>query len=64
MDKKLFDGKKKRDNYPQFFWGILKAVCLSFDWVTKLIQKSFQTWEQQFVQRSETKVGADDCKAS
>ena len=47
-----------------FFLEILKAVCLSFDCVPKLIQKSFQTREQQFVQRCETKVGADACKGS
>ena len=38
------------------------------DWldplVPKLIQKSFLTREQQFVQHCETKVGADACKAS
>ena len=28
------------------------------------MQKSFQTREQQFVQRCETKVGADACKGS
>ena len=32
--------------------------------VQKLIQKSFQTIEQKLVQRYETKVGADACKAS
>ena len=46
------------------FLEILKAVCLSFDWVPKLIQRSFQNREQKFVQRCETKVGADACKAS
>ena len=47
-----------------FFLQILKAVCFSFNWVPKLIQKSFQTRQQQFVQRCETKVGADACKGS
>ena len=47
-----------------FFLENLKAVCLSFNWVPKLIQKSFQTWEPQFVQRCKTKVGADACKGS
>ena len=37
-------------------------VWLSFDWVPKLIQKSFQTMEQNLVQRCETKVDADTCK--
>ena len=48
--------------------GLLKpevgSRMLSFDCVPKLIQKSFQTREQQFVQRCETKVGADACKGS
>ena len=43
---------------------ILKAVCVSFDWPQKVIQKSFQTRKQKFVQRWETKVGVDACKAS
>ena len=43
---------------------ILKAVCLTFDWVPKLIQVSFQALEQKLVQRCETKVDADACKAS
>ena len=41
-----------------------RAVYLSVDWVPKLIQKSFQTMEQTFVQRCETKVVADACNAS
>ena len=49
---------------PQFVFEIWKAVCLSFDWVPKLIQISFQTMEQKFVQSCDTKVDADACKAS
>ena len=41
------------------FLEILKAVCLTFDWVPKLIQISFQAMEQKLVQRCETKVDAD-----
>ena len=48
----------------QFFLEILKAVCLSVDWVLKLIQKGFPTMEQKFVQRCETKVVADAWNAS
>ena len=56
---------KENQNYqPQFFWEILKAACFSADWVPKLIQKSFQTVEQNLVQRCETKVVADACNAS
>ena len=47
-----------------FFLEILKSVCVSVDWVPKLIQKSFQTMEQKLVQRCETKVVADACNAS
>ena len=47
-----------------FFLEILKAVCLSANWVPKLIQKCFQTIKQKLVQRSETKVVADACNAS
>ena len=43
---------------------ILKAVCLSFDLVLKLIQKFFPTMEQKLVQRCETEVVADACNAS
>ena len=43
---------------------IRKAVCLTFDWVPKLIQIIFQAMEQKLVQRCETKVDADACKAS
>ena len=42
---------------PQFFLEILKAQCLSFHWVSKLIQISFQALEQN-------NVNADACKAS
>ena len=38
---------------------ILKAVCLSVDWVPKFIQKSFQTMEQKIVQCCENKVVED-----
>ena len=47
-----------------FFLEILKAVCLTFDLVPKLIQISFQAMEQKLVQRCETKVNADACKSS
>ena len=47
-----------------FFIDILKAVCLTFDGVPKLIQISFQAMEQKLVQRCETKVDVDACKAS
>ena len=40
---------------PHFFREIMKAVCLTFDWVPKLIQISFQVMEQKLVQRCETK---------
>ena len=46
------------------FLEILKAVYLSVDWVPKLIQKSFPTWEQKLVQRCKTMVVADACNAS
>ena len=42
----------------------MKAVCFTFDWVPKLIQISFQAMEQKIVQRCETMVDADACKAS
>ena len=47
-----------------FFLEILKPVCFTFDWVPKLIQISFQAMEQKLVQRCETTVDADACKAS
>ena len=47
-----------------FFLEILKAVCLSVDWVPKLIQKFFPTMEQKLVQRCETDIVADACNAS
>ena len=47
-----------------FFLEILKAVCLSVDWVPKLIQKKFPTIEQKLVQRCETEIVADACNAS
>ena len=58
----MSDGKTKIKN--QFFFEILKAVCLSFDWVPKLIQNSCQSREQKFVQRCDTMVGAYVCKAN
>ena len=65
MDKKLSDEEKKTIiSNPHFFLEILKAVCLIFDWVLKLIQISFQAMEQKLVQRCETKVDVDACKAS
>ena len=48
----------------QFFLEILKAVCLSVDWVPQLIQKSFSTKEQKLVQRFETEIVGDTCNAS
>ena len=48
----------------RIFFGILKAVCLSVDWVAKLIQKFFPTMEQKLVERCETEVIADSCNAS
>ena len=62
-DKKLPGGKTILAN-PNFFLEILKAVCLTFDWVPKLIQISFQAMKQNLVQHCETKVDADACKAS
>ena len=46
------------------FLGILKAVCLSVDWVQKLIQNKFLIMEQKLVQRCETEIVADACNAS
>ena len=43
---------------------ILKAVCLSVDWVPKLILNIFPTMEHKLVQRCETEVVADTCNAS
>ena len=47
-----------------FFLEILKAVCLSVDWVPKLTQNVFPTMEQKLVQRCETEIVADACNAS
>ena len=47
-----------------FFLEILKAVCLSVDWVPKLIKNFFQSVEQKLVQRCETEIVVDDCNAS
>ena len=60
----MSDGEKKYHCKPHFFLEIRKAVCLSSYWVPKLIQISFQTMEQKLVQRCETKVDAEACKAS
>ena len=49
---------------PLIFLEILKAVCLSFDLAPKLIQINFQIVEQKLVQRCETEVVGDACKAS
>ena len=49
---------------PLFFLEILKAVCLSFDLAPKLIQINFQIVEQKLIQRCETEVDGDACKAS
>ena len=46
------------------FLELLKAVCLSVDWVPKLIQNFFPTMEQKLVQRCETEIVADACNAS
>ena len=48
-----------RKNYyyeTQFFFEILKAGCLSVDWIPKLILKTCPTMEQKLVQRCETEV--------
>ena len=50
--------------YSGFFLEITKVVCLSINWVPKLIQKIFLTMEQKLVQRCETEVVADACNAS
>ena len=47
----LSDGNNKITNL--IFLDIPKAACLSFNQVQNLIQKCFQTREQQFVQRSQ-----------
>ena len=56
--------RKNYDYKPQFFLEILKAVCLSVDWVPKLIQIFFPTMEQKLVQRCGTEIVADACSAS
>ena len=38
------------------------VVCLSVDWVPKLIQKFFPTMEQKLVQHCETEIVADACQ--
>ena len=64
LGTKLCQTEKLRLKPLFFFLEILKAVCLSFDWVPKLIQINFQTMEQKLVQRCETEVDGDACKAS
>ena len=56
--------KEKLRLQTTIFFEILIAVCISVDWVPKLIKKSFPTMEQKFVQRCETKVVADACNVS
>ena len=51
-------------NTNHFFLEILKVVCLSVDWVPKLILKNFPTMEQKLVQRCETEAVVDACNAS
>ena len=46
------------------FLEILKAICLSDDWVPKLIQKKLSTMEQKLVQRCDTEIVADACNIS
>ena len=46
------------------FLEILKAVCLSVDWVPNLIQEFFPTMEQKLFQRCETEIVVDACNAS
>ena len=59
----MSEEKTKVTNH-KVFLEILKEVCLSVNWVSKLIQKSFQTMEQKLVECCETKVVADACNAS
>ena len=47
-----------------FLLEILKAVCLSVDWVPRLILKNFPTMEQKLAQGCETEVVADACNVS
>ena len=42
----------------------MNAVCLSVDWVPKLIRNFFPAMEQKLVQRCETEVVSDACNAS
>ena len=60
----MLSDRKTKIKTPIFFLEILKAVCLSFDLAPKLIQINFQIMEQQLVQRCETEVDGDACKAS
>ena len=46
------------------FLEMLKAVCLSVDWVPKLIKKNFPTMEQKLVQLCETEIVVDACNNS
>ena len=47
-----------------FFFKILKAVCLGFVHMTDIGQIPFQIIEQKLVQRCETHIKAQSCKAS
>ena len=38
--------RKEKYNKPKFLFEILTVVCASFDWVPKVIHKSFQTMEK------------------
>ena len=62
--KSCLTEEKKSSANPIFLKEILKAVCSTVNWVSKLFQISFQAMEQNLVQRCETKVDADACKAS
>ena len=57
---------RKNYDYKQqfFFLEILKAVCLSVDWVPKLTKNFFSTLEQNLVQRCETEIVGDAYNAS
>ena len=47
-----------------FFVKILKVLSIGFVYVPNLGQMNFKSMEQKGVQRCETKVNADACKAS
>ena len=56
--------RKNYDYKPQFVLEILRAVCLSVDWVPKWIQNFFPTMEQKLIQHWETEIVVDACNAS